>query len=129
MPPQERPIGVVILAVLYLINAIVVFALVGMLVSLAGTAALVCASPFILFGIFYLLVALGLYAMKTWAWIVALVFAILGLLGAIGNLASVSTIAGSDVDIPGWFLALPAINLVLNLIIIVYLIKVKSYFR
>jgi hypothetical protein len=132
MPPGGRPVGVIILAILYLLNAVVVFAMVGLLMVWgaleAGGAAIICLAPFILFGVFFLLIAFGLYAMRTWAWTVALVFAILGLLGAIGILVSVGSVAG-DADIPGSFLTTPAANLVINLIIIVYLIKVKDHFR
>jgi len=124
--------GVVILAILYVLNAIVVFAFVGLLMMwgalAAGALGLICTAPFMLFGVFFLLVAFGLYNMKTWAWMVALIFAILGLLGAIGNLATFSTI-GDAGDVPGAFIAVPAINLIINLVILVYLFKVKSYFR
>jgi hypothetical protein len=119
MPPGERPAGVLLLAILYILNAIVAFvgAAFAMFVgaAVAGMAGLICTAPFLLLGVFFLIVAFGLLAMKSWAWIVGLVFAILGLLGGIGGAAS-----GNWVSIA---------NLILNLIIIVYLFKVKEYFR
>ncbi len=108
-----------LLAILYVLNAIVAFAGAAMLMfigtALGGMSGLICTAPFLLLGVFFLLVALGLLAMKTWAWTVGLVFAILGLLGGIAG-----TAGGNWVSI---------VNLILNLIIIVYLFKVKEYFR
>jgi hypothetical protein len=83
--------------------------------ALAGMSGLICTAPLLLFGVFFLLVALGLYAMKSWAWVVGLIFAILGLLGGLGGTAS-----GEYASVA---------NLILNLIILVYLFKVKEYFR
>jgi hypothetical protein len=111
--------GVIILAILYALVAIVWFVMAALIMAagtaLAGMSGLICTAPLLLFGVFFLLVALGLYAMKSWAWTVGLVFAILGLLGGAAGAAS-----GEYVSVA---------NLVLNLIIIVYLFKVKEHFR
>ncbi len=119
MPPGERPAGVTLLAILYVLNAIVAFVGAAMLMwvgtALGGMSGLICTAPFLLLGVFFLLVAMGLFAMKSWAWTVGLVFAILGLLGGLGGAAG-----GNYVSVA---------NLILNLIIIVYLFKVKEYFR
>ena len=130
---QERPVGVIILAVLYVINAVVYFIMGGWLASLGaleiGFLGVMCVAPWFILGILFLVIGLGIYGLKTWAWLLALIFAILGLLGALANLASLGSISGDDVDVPGFFMAIPAVSLVLNIIIIVYLIKVKPHFR
>lgn len=131
MPPQERPTAVTILAVLFVLNSVIVMAILGLLISggllAAGAAGLICMGPFILIIVFFLLVAYGLHGMRTWAWMVAMVFAILGLLGAIGFFASVGSVA-SGASIPGYFVAIPLFSLVINLVILVYLFQVRYHF-
>jgi hypothetical protein len=108
----DRPLGVTILAVLQLLG--------GIFLLLTATLALLI--PF--FGLFlaavigivalvYFLVAYGLFAMKSWAWIWAI---ITNVLGAILNLTS----------LPG-----SALGLIINIIVILYLNQgdIKSRFR
>ena len=118
--------GVIILTILYVLVAIVWFVMAALLMAAAiaeegmsglSTAPLLLFGVFflLLFGVFFLLVAFGIYAMKAWAWTVGLVVAILGLLGGAAGAAS------------GQYASI--VNLILNLIIIIYLFKVKEYFR
>jgi hypothetical protein len=134
MVDRERPTGVLILVVLYIILAVLrmsdaIFLSTKGLAE--GQAVVVCLAPTVILGIFYLLVAVGLFRMKTWAWIFALVLAILGLAYAairlVGLVGASSLI--DEVDISAAFFAIPVISLILNGIVIVYLLMMKKHFR
>lgn len=117
MAPNERPMGVTVLAVLYFIQGIIIMMtpiMVGLILAsilggildldaLAGT--MICWIPFVLIGLFYFLIGFGLLKGKRWARTLAIVFAIIGLF------------------------ALP-IGTIISIIILVYLFKadVKAYF-
>ena len=92
---KQRPAGVSVLAILYFVDA-VVFLLIGAFfaaifgsIGLAGLAA-ICGGLFIVIGIVDVLIGWGLWAMQGWARTVAMVFAIIGLLGfPIGTIISI----------------------------------------
>ncbi|MEM2869974.1 MAG: hypothetical protein QW379_06105 [Thermoplasmata archaeon] len=91
-----RPLGVTILAVLYIIQAILWFAgsvMMGMFLGpiLAFLPVLgACVYITIIFGVIYLLVGIGLFTLKKWARILAIIFAIIGLLNLpIGTIISI----------------------------------------
>ncbi len=139
--PPEKPMGVTILAALYIVGAVMFFAIFGLFIALGilalGALGIICISPFLVLGVIYLLVGIGLNGLQSWAWVVAFVFAILGLLTNIWDLLSTSIPAASslgsvDTGLPLAFYAiilLPAISIVLHFIIILYLTMVKEYFR
>ena len=103
--PTERPTGVTILAVLYFIQGIIMMvtgylidSFFGSLFDLAGDlggadtsgVSLMCLLPFIILGIFYFLIGFGLLKLKSWARTIAIIFAIIGLLGIpIGTIISI----------------------------------------
>ncbi len=116
-PSGERPLGVTILAVLEFIAAILGF------IGGIGLVALGAVIPFLgafaaIFGIVVILLALidfiigyGLWTLKSWAWMLALVF---NIINAILNL-----------------IFFDIISLIINIIIILYLQQgdIKSRFR
>lgn len=120
-PAKARPIGVTILAILN--------ALGGIITLLGGAAAIMVTSTgilaglgvaiggfMILIGIFQLLVAWGLWTGKKWAWFLALIFGILGVI-----LGLMSLVGGGLTGI---------VSLLINAIIVYYLFtpKVKAFF-
>ena len=115
---RERPFGVTLLGILYLLNGLLwlimpfLFGLIleGLIgdyidVSVAGLT-LVCWIPFIIIALFYFIVAFGLFAGSGWARIIAIILAIFGLF-----------------NFP--------IGTILNIIVLIYLFNadVKNYFR
>ena len=134
MGEHERPTGVLILVVLYIILAIIrlrdaIFLSTKGLAE--GGAVIVCLAPTVVLGIFYLLVAVGLFRLKKWAWILAFIIALLGLAYAVVRLIGLvgaSSIV-EDVDISAAFFAIPVISLILNSIVVIYLLTMKKHFR
>lgn len=133
-PPKERPMGVTILAMMYFIMAgvtavqILVVIFWGLVDFEFG--AICCAIPFFLVVLFYLSIGAGLFMMMRQFWFWALLLAILGLLFAIGNLVSTMTYSEWYPDgVPVYLYAIPAIQLVVNGIIVFYLFQVKDLFR
>jgi len=129
--PTDRPAGVTILGIMYFIKAGMAF---GWIVYLFfyglfnfGSGAWLCIIPFILLALFYLMIATMLYMMKSWAWMWALIFAVIGLLSAIGNLVN-ATAWDDAVDIETTYYVIPSLQLVINFVIIFYLYKVKDQF-
>ena len=101
---NERPTGVTVLAVLYFIQGIMMMAtgyiidsmfgdLLSFMSDLGGTSdglGMMCILPFIILGIFYFIIGLGLLGMKGWSRKLAIVFAIIGLIGVpIGTIISI----------------------------------------
>ena len=115
---RERPFGVTLLGILYLLNGLLwlimpfLFGLilegfVGDYIGIEFAAlTLVCWIPFIIIALIYFLIAWGLFEGKGWARIIAIILAIFGLL-----------------NFP--------IGTIINLIILIYLFNadVKAYFR
>jgi len=125
---MERPFGVTILAVLAIIEALGCFgmaALVGALFAMieasvpeasgmfAGIGLIVTAIAAIV-GLIYLLIAWGLWTGQGWAWIVTLIFTILGLIGSVIALIAIVGI----------------VPLVINILMLYYLTRphVKAFF-
>jgi hypothetical protein len=116
-PSGERPLGVTILAVLEIIGGIL--SIIGgfgvvtlaMLLGPLGFLFMILGAITLLLGIIALVIGWGLWSLKSWAWMAAL---IINLINLILNVLSA-----------GW---LPAI---INLIIIIYLQQgdIKSRFR
>ena len=106
----DRPLGVTILAILELLGGLFLF-LAALALSLFPFFGIFLAAIVGLIALFYFVVAYGLFAMKSWAWIWAI---ITNILGAIFNIAG-----------QGW------IGLIINIIIILYLNQsdIKSRFR
>lgn len=133
MASRERPIGVLVMVVVYLILAVLRFGEAALVTVQAGTASAVvlfCLAPTVLLGIFYLLISVGLYMLKRWAWILALVFAILGFLYALLKLVGLEIGSSliEEVDVSSAFFAIPLVSLILNLVVMVILFRNKEYF-
>ncbi len=102
----ERPAGVTVLAILYFLQ--------GFLAILAGAIfasfevfglfgfALVCGSVLIIIGIIDFIIGWGLWSLQSWARIVAIIFAVIGLLNfPIGTIISIIVL---------WYLFKPEIK-------------------
>ncbi len=129
--PTDRPAGVTMLGILYFIKAGVAFGWIVYLFFFGlfnfGSGAWLCIIPYFILAMFYIMIATMLYMMKSWAWMWALIFAVLGMLSAIGSLANAA--AWDDVgDIATSYYVIPSIQLVLNVVIVIYLFKVKDQF-
>ena len=134
MVEMKRPFGVLILVVIYLILAVLRFGSSLLIMLSEGTGeglALFCLAPSVLLGIFYLLIAMGLYGLKRWAWIMAIVFSIISVGYALLNIYgyNVATDLVDEVDISSTFLAVPVISLVLNIIVLVVLWRNSEIFE
>ena len=133
MSNMPRPVGVLMLVVIYIILAILRFGASLLLVTSEGSESSVmvfCLAPNIILGIIYLLIAVGLYGLKKWAWILALVFSILSVFYAILNIYGITVGIDlvSEVDISNVFLAVPIIALILNIIVLLVLWRNKDLF-
>ncbi|MHA1943510.1 MAG: hypothetical protein ACW96M_03850 [Candidatus Thorarchaeota archaeon] len=117
---SDKPTGVLLLAILQLLQALAALAL-GALAFIAGAMllpifGLLLAIFPLIFGIIGLILFYGLYTLKSWAWLWALIINILGLLfGVMGNLADIVNL----------------IQLALSVIIVIYLLmpSTKAHFR
>lgn len=133
MGEMPRPFGVLILVIIYVILAVLRFAAILMVMlaeSTGGSLTLFCLAPNLILGIFYLLIAMGLYALKGWAWTLALVFAILSMVYAVLNIYGISysiDLVG-EIDISSAFLVIPVVALVLNFIVLLVLLRNKDLF-
>jgi len=94
---QERPTGITILAILYVLGGLMMLsvpafltALIPMEVPFLAEIGIICWAVFGLLAILYFVVAWGLWNGKGWARMVAIVLAILGLLNfPIGTIISI----------------------------------------
>ena len=128
-----RPIGVMILVIIYVILAILRFGAMLMVMVTEGTGGpllLFCMAPNLILGIIYLLIAMGLYSLKGWAWTLALVFSILSIVYAVLNIYGISYAIDlvGEVDVSSVFLVVPVVALVLNVIVILVLLRNKDLF-
>jgi len=124
---------VLVLVIIYVILAILRFVASFALVSSegsGGTVMLYCLAPNLVLGIFYLLIAMGLYGLRGWAWMLAVVFSILSILYAILNLygLSIGVDLMEEVDVSNAFFAVPIMSLVLNVIVLLVLWRNKELF-
>lgn len=133
MEKKERPLGVTILAILEAIGGIICFAgilFIGLIVetltsfagvtghgigiirSLMGIVALIFAIILLIFGLISFLLAYGLWIGKGWAWTLAFIFSIIGILLGLASL-------------PGGI-----ITILINALILYYLTRpyVKEFF-
>ncbi|MHA2143351.1 MAG: hypothetical protein ACXADC_13630 [Candidatus Thorarchaeota archaeon] len=110
-PPQgERPLGVMILAILQILGALGII-LTGVALFIIPFFGFLFGGIAILIGLFFLWIGLGLWNMKGWAWMWAM---IMNIIGAIINLLGA-----------GW------IGLIINIVVLVYLNtpEIKAVFR
>jgi uncharacterized membrane protein (DUF2068 family) len=118
-PSGDRPLGVTILAVLQIIGGLLSLVVaiplmtIAALLPILGFLFLIMGAVMALLGILALVVGWGLWSLKSWAWILALILNIINL---------ILNIANWEV---AWFSA------IINLIIIIYLQQadIKSRFR
>ncbi len=129
--PADRPAGVTMLGILYFVKAGFAFAWIAYLFFYGlfnlGSGAWLCIIPYFILAMFYIMIATMLYMMKSWAWMWALIFAVLGLLSATASLINTAS-WDEAVDIETSYYVIPAIQLVVNLVIVIYLFKVKDAF-
>jgi hypothetical protein len=123
MAPMERPTGVTILAVLYFVQGVmmlifpIMFSIcLASMMSLPGAeeadtggalgAGILCWAVFGILALFYFIIGIGLLKGQNWARVVAIIFAIIGL-----------------INVP--------IGTIISIIILIYLFKadVKAYFQ
>lgn len=121
-----KPTGVLLLAVLQLIAALLYIAAGGILVmaalELGGFFAILVAFPALIIfivGIIGLILFYGLYTLKGWAWFWAL---IINLLGIVGGVLRYETLLTDYLGLGGF---------VVSLIVVIYLLlpSTKAHFR
>ena len=120
----ERPIGVIIIAILQLIGALAMLGL-GALSLIAGLAIpffgfiLMALGAFMLvWGIIGLILFWGLWGMKSWAWLITIIFNIISIImGVYGFYNS------------GFVDFTQLVNVIIPLIIVIYLFFVREHFR
>ena len=116
--PPKRPLGVAILAILVILVGVFLL-LAGILALLGaglaflggfgffGLVGFVAALLFLIFGLIFVGVGLGLWHLRSWAWWLAIIVLILEILGSLGS----------------------PITLILPLLIFIYLVLVRHHFR
>ena len=121
----ERPIGVIIIAILQLISALVTLAggaltlLAGLAIPFLGIILIAIGAVLLIFGIIGLILFWGLWGMKSWAWLLTL---LINFLNLIINAYNVYT-GLPNID----YMAI--INVAIPLIIVIYLFFVREHFR
>ncbi len=117
--PSDRPLGVAILAFLQILSGLLYIFVGGLAVLAAGFTGflgilfLVGGAVMLLVGIIGLIIGFGLWGMKSWAWLWAIIVNILGI---------IFSFAGDPVNVMG---------IAISIIIIIYLMTpdIKSRFR
>ncbi|MBS7249897.1 MAG: hypothetical protein KIH08_04795 [Candidatus Freyarchaeota archaeon] len=118
---SERPTGVTILAILMILYGILTL-VGGFLIGIAGAVPFIGISVtvfiYVIWGIIYIIGGLGLFSLRDWARILAIIINVLGL---IGGIILTITIVSALIGIP---------MIIISIIIIWYLTKedVKAYF-
>jgi uncharacterized membrane protein HdeD (DUF308 family) len=115
MAVKKRPSGVRLLAILEIIAALVYFGLAAVIVSTLLSAVLA------ILGIISLLLAYGLWTGMGWSWILALIFAVIGILAGIVTVTLPLSVISITID---------AIVIIIDVVIIYYLMMphVKAFF-
>lgn len=118
-PPQSRPIGVAILAILvilvgaiFLLGAMGLFLLAGFaafrgLPTFFGLGGAILGAVFLIFSLIFIGVGLGLWHLRGWAWWLAVIVLLLFIIGSFAD----------------------PVGLVIPLILLIYLILVRHHFR
>lgn len=120
----DRPIGVTIIAILQLIGAIAFLALGalsvmnGMAIPLLGIILVAIGAFMVIWGIIGLILFWGLFAMKGWAWLITLLFNIIGLVTGIFGFYN-----------SGFTDFTQLVNVIIPLIIVIYLFFVRDAFK
>jgi hypothetical protein len=109
-PPGERPTIVMILGALFIVVGIMNFGVGGW----GMTFATICGLPNLFWGIILLLLGIFIIMMKRWAWLVGLVFSILGFIWSLLLMA----LMGWAEDLAGD--ALPNVFLYVTILIFVF---------
>jgi len=121
--PQKTPIGVAILGVLTILSGLALLGVGGLFVvaafvvgvgvpygGIAGALIGVIGAVFLLFGIIAIAAGVGLIRLRSWAWWLAMIVAVITLLGSLPFVGAF------------WFLT------AFELLIVVYLVIVKKHF-
>jgi hypothetical protein len=114
-PSGNRPLGVTILAVLQILGGIM-YLFTGSLLFIIPFFGWIFGGVIVVIGLFELIIGWGLWSMKSWAWITALILNIISLI-----LSLAQALIGS----------IDYIGIIISLIIILYLQQadIKSRFR
>ena len=111
---EGPPVGVLLLAILYLLNGAIIMTVAFLFVIATRGWGFVCMLPVILLGMLYVGIGFGLYTLKAWAWLSAILFAILGLV-----IYAVMLLFGRQETALGGSIA--AFGIVFNVLVILYL--------
>ncbi|MFX1244684.1 MAG: hypothetical protein ACFE8F_06940 [Promethearchaeota archaeon] len=120
----ERPIGVIIIAILQLLGSIVMLAAGGLMLMLGlaipffGFILMAIGAFMIIWGIIGLILFWGLWGMKSWAWLITIIFNIISLILSIYNFWN-----------SGFTDYTTLVNVIIPLIIIIYLFFVREHFK
>ena len=117
--PAGRPLGVTILALLQILSGLFWLVTGGLAVAAAGLAGifgiilLLAGAVLVIIGIIGLIIGFGLWNMRSWAWIWAIIINILGIIFSLTNPLQ------------------NALGIIISLIIVIYLMTpdIKSRFR
>ncbi|MFW9963273.1 MAG: hypothetical protein ACFFCX_06910 [Candidatus Sifarchaeia archaeon] len=115
-----KPTGVLLLAILQLINALLWIVAGYWLISTLGLVGSLLAIPFLIVGIIGLILFYGLYTTKGWAWLWTMIINILGIVG--GVLAFDSLLTFPYAQLGGF---------ILSIIVVIYLLmpSTRAYFK
>ena len=111
-----RPLGVTILAILQLLSALA-YLLIGvpvfLLALLIGPIAIILALPFLVLGLIGVILFIGLWGLKGWAWLWTMIVNILGIIFGIFNISA------------------NLLSIIISVIIVLYLNSpgIKAHFR
>ncbi|MFL6372662.1 MAG: hypothetical protein ACJ70P_05965 [Nitrososphaera sp.] len=110
--PNQRPLGVIIIAALAVIGGII-FLATGLFLLIIGIGFI-----FLALGIAYMVMAYGLWNGRGWAWTITLILSVIGIIVALVSIGA------------GNFGAGEVINIIINGIVIYYLYRpnVKTFF-
>lgn len=129
---EKKSQGVMYLTILCIVSAIVAFLPAGWLTAKGILSeglflGLLCVGPWFAVGIFFLLIATGLRTKKRWAWILSIVFGILGFVYDLLIFLALSTIPAEFRPLA--FTTMVALNLVLDIVVVVLAIVVRDRFK
>ena len=120
----ERPIGVIIIAILQLLGSLAMLGigalalLAGMMIPILGFILMALGAFMIIWGIIGIILFWGLWGMKSWAWLITIIFNIISIVLGIYNFYS-----------SGYMDYTALINVIIPLIIVIYLFFVREHFQ
>lgn len=128
---NEKPIGVIILTVLFLaIAGLLIYEL--FYLGSIGISLTICTVVYVGLCLLYILVAIGLFFEQDWAWTMGLVFTSLGLIWSLilvgGASFVIDLVKDAPIDLPPFFYVVTMVPLILTVLcLIMLLIERKKY--